>query len=462
MYNVTSRSIALFVMLDMIALVLSYYVVGFLYGNGFIFGNHSYYEFEWLFLILLSNLLTNPYHEITIRGYLKECQYTLSYVAQVMIVLGFMTIFHDPIVKGNSFHSDRVWFLILLASISFALVYGFRIFGKYLKRKMRTKTKKVLLITRFKNGQAPQSVLGSDSEICAYIDFNETVLVYQNRPVLHHIEMIRQFMSENVIDEIYVDASTLMTFQNHLKDMKELGIPITIDLTELTTQFPGVIAVRQMGNRFVITSAANIATLRQLFVKRLMDIVGGMVGTLLCLIVGIMIYPRVQKESPGPMIFKQKRVAKNGKIFYVYKFRSMYLDAEERKQELLSKNELDTTLMFKMKNDPRVFPFGQILRDWSLDELPQFVNVLKGEMSLVGTRPPTLEEYKNYEMHHFKRLAVKPGITGLWQVSGRSDITDFEEVVSLDYRYIQNWSISLDIKILAQTLRVVLLRKGSR
>lgn len=118
--------------------------------------------------------------------------------------------------------------------------------------------------------------------------------------------------------------------------------------------------------------------------------------------------------------------------------------------------------MFKMEDDPRIFPFGHKLRDWSLDELPQFINVLKGEMSVVGTRPPTLDEYHHYELHHFKRLTTKPGITGLWQVSGRSDITDFEEVVALDMKYIQNWSISEDIKIIAKTFGVVLKREGSR
>lgn len=140
----------------------------------------------------------------------------------------------------------------------------------------------------------------------------------------------------------------------------------------------------------------------------------------------------------------------------------MYKDAEERKTKLLSQNELETTLMFKMENDPRVFPFGQKLRDWSLDELPQFVNVLKGDMSVVGTRPPTVDEYTHYDLHHFKRMQVKPGITGMWQVSGRSNILDFEEVVKLDMKYIENWSLRLDIKILVRTIMVVLKREGSK
>ena len=138
------------------------------------------------------------------------------------------------------------------------------------------------------------------------------------------------------------------------------------------------------------------------------------------------------------------------------------MDAEERKQELKDKNEMQG-YMFKMENDPRILKgIGNFIRDTSIDELPQFWNVLKGDMSLVGTRPPTVEEYEMYEMQHLKRMSIKPGITGMWQTSGRSDITDFEEVVRLDTQYITNWSITLDIKLLLKTILVVFKKEGSR
>ena len=151
----------------------------------------------------------------------------------------------------------------------------------------------------------------------------------------------------------------------------------------------------------------------------------------------------------------------NGRIFKFYKFRSMYQDAEERKKELMAQNEMNG-LMFKMENDPRVTRVGKFIRKTSLDELPQFWNVLRGEMSLVGTRPPTVEEYMQYTPYQKRRISFKPGITGLWQVSGRSDIKDFDEVVKLDLEYIDNWSIWLDIKLIIQTVLVVLRRKGAR
>ena len=198
----------------------------------------------------------------------------------------------------------------------------------------------------------------------------------------------------------------------------------------------------------------------QLFLKRFLDICGALVGLLLTGIVFLIFAPIILIQSPGPIFFSQDRVGKNGKLFRIYKFRSMYMDAEERKKELMAQNKMNG-LMFKMDNDPRITPIGKFMRATSLDEFPQFWNILKGEMSLVGTRPPTVDEYKQYELHHKARLATKPGLTGLWQVSGRSDITDFEEVVALDKKYISEWNFGLDIKILLKTILVVLKRDGA-
>lgn len=170
--------------------------------------------------------------------------------------------------------------------------------------------------------------------------------------------------------------------------------------------------------------------------------------------------PIIKHQSPGPIFFSQVRIGKNGRQFKIYKFRSMNVDAEEKKKELLAQNEMDG-LMFKMEDDPRIFPVGKFMRKYSIDELPQFWNILKGEMSLVGTRPPTEDEFEQYEAHHRARLGIKPGLTGMWQVSGRSDIRDFEEVVKLDTQYISNWNLGLDIKILFKTIQVVLLGRGA-
>ena len=193
-----------------------------------------------------------------------------------------------------------------------------------------------------------------------------------------------------------------------------------------------------------------------------MDICGGIVGLILTGIIAVVIGPIIYIKSPGPIFFTQVRVGKNGRKFKIYKFRSMYMDAEERKAELMAQNNIKDGMMFKMDDDPRIIKgIGHFIRKYSIDEFPQFWNVLKGDMSLVGTRPPTVDEWEKYEFHHRSRLAIKPGLTGLWQVSGRSDITDFEEVVKLDKTYIESWNIGQDIKTLFKTVGVVLVKEGA-
>ena len=196
-------------------------------------------------------------------------------------------------------------------------------------------------------------------------------------------------------------------------------------------------------------------------IKRLIDIAGALVGLLITGVAGIFLAPALLLESPGPLIFCQNRVGLNGRIFKFYKFRSMYVDAEERKKELMAQNEVQG-LMFKMEHDPRITKVGAFIRKTSIDELPQFWNVLKGDMSLVGTRPPTVDEYEQYTGYQKRRISFRPGITGLWQISGRSDIKDFDEVVKLDLEYIDNWSLLLDLKIICKTILVVFKGSGAK
>lgn len=196
-------------------------------------------------------------------------------------------------------------------------------------------------------------------------------------------------------------------------------------------------------------------------IKRAMDIAGALVGIAITLIAAIFIVPAIKLDSPGPIIFKQKRVGRYGRIFEVYKFRTMCINAEAKKKELQEMNEYQNGLFFKIKEDPRVTRVGSFLRKTSLDEFPQFFNVLKGDMSLVGTRPPTLEEVELYDLEHWRRISIKPGITGNWQINGRSNIKDFDEIVALDTQYIDKWSIWLDISILLKTLVHVVKREAA-
>jgi exopolysaccharide biosynthesis polyprenyl glycosylphosphotransferase len=197
-----------------------------------------------------------------------------------------------------------------------------------------------------------------------------------------------------------------------------------------------------------------------LFLKRCLDVAGALAGLGLTVFLFPFIALVIRLDSPGPLFFRQVRVGENGRLFTCWKFRSMYRDAERQQRELIPLNEMSGAL-FKIRNDPRVTRVGKFLRRMSLDEFPQFWNVLRGEMSLVGTRPPTPEEVAGYEYKHRKRICIRPGITGLWQVSGRNDIRDFDEVVRLDIEYIDQWSLWLDVKILMKTFRVLLARNGA-
>lgn len=191
-----------------------------------------------------------------------------------------------------------------------------------------------------------------------------------------------------------------------------------------------------------------------------MDICGGLVGSFITLLLCLIIGPIMYKKSPGPIFYKQERIGQNGRRFYMYKFRSMVLNADDLKKDLMAQNRIKDGMMFKVKDDPRIIPgIGEFIRKTSLDEFPQFFNVVLGDMSLVGTRPPTVDEWEKYQLEHRIRMAIKPGITGLWQTSGRSKITDFNKVIEYDTQYINNWSLLLDIKILLKTIKVLLSKR---
>lgn len=192
--------------------------------------------------------------------------------------------------------------------------------------------------------------------------------------------------------------------------------------------------------------------------KRIIDLVGAIAGLIFTAIITIPIAIAIQLDNSGSIFYSQTRCGLNGKPFKIWKFRSMIANAEQQKH--LVKNQA-TGHIFKNENDPRITKVGRFLRRTSLDEFPQFWNVFQGEMSLVGTRPPTIEEVAQYESHHFQRLRVKPGITGEWQVKGRSEVINFEEIVRMDINYQNRWSCLYDIRLIVQTVAVVLARKGA-
>lgn len=281
-------------------------------------------------------------------------------------------------------------------------------------------------------------------------------------PVFDMKENFMENATFMALDEVFVYAPELpqKQIQMILSGFDEMGVDCHYCL-----ELPGMDANRSsiddFGGYSVITYTRFRSSYKKLLIKRVMDIAGGLVGMLITLLFFPFVAIAIRLDSPGPVLFSQIRIGRNGRRFKIYKFRSMYVDAEERKKELEKQNEMQG-LMFKMENDPRITKVGKFIRKTSIDELPQFYNVLKGDMSLVGTRPPTADEFEKYNQYYRRRISMTPGLTGLWQVSGRSEIEDFDDVVKYDLQYIDNWSLTLDIKILLRTVWVVLAGRGSK
>lgn len=296
----------------------------------------------------------------------------------------------------------------------------------------------------------------------------------KNVPIVADYENVIEYVTRHWVDDVMIHIERGVQLPEEIIDTLILmGITVHFNLDELIKCIGAKQTMGYVGGQQVVSATMNYMTPKQFVFKRALDIAGGVAGCIITGILYLFLAPAIKRESPGPVFFTQERIGRNGKPFKIYKFRSMYLDAEERKAELMKQNRLNNNFMFKMDFDPRVIGnridkngkqvtgIGEFIRKYSLDEFPQFYNVLKGDMSMIGTRPPLVSEYNEYSSRHKARLAAKPGITGLWQVSGRSNILDFEEVVKLDTEYINNWSIGLDLKILFKTVMVVLKKEGS-
>ena len=277
---------------------------------------------------------------------------------------------------------------------------------------------------------------------------------------LGKISELEKIIHDNTIDQVFF----MQHRENPIDFTEHISLCLTLGVTVRLLHHPYRMGnvqnfVCSIGTYPMITYHRVVLDVYSRAIKRLFDILISIIGIILTSPIMLITAIAIKCESKGPIIFKQKRVGRYGKIFKMFKFRSMVSNAEQLKTELEAQNQMQDGLMFKIKDDPRITKVGKFIRKTSIDELPQFFNVLIGQMSLVGTRPPTLDEVKKYQTKHWRRLSIRPGITGMWQVSGRSTIIDFDEVVALDTQYIDNWSLWLDIKIIFKTAFQVLGRK---
>ncbi len=280
-------------------------------------------------------------------------------------------------------------------------------------------------------------------------------------PVLGGLSDLLEGVRHNALDEVlfHVSYETLMELEKDIEEIKSMGTVVHL-YVPLAESYPGAErTVDMIGECPVVSIAAKTLDPTALTIKRGFDILLSALGILISVPIILLTAIPLKLESKGPLFFSQERVGRNGRVFRIFKLRSMYADAEQRKAELMEQNEMQGP-MFKMKNDPRITKVGRFIRATSIDELPQLVNVLRGDMSLVGPRPPLVEEFSQYESAAKRRLSMRPGLTGLWQVSGRNEVPEFEEVVRMDLKYIDNWSLRLDVQILLRTIGVVISCNG--
>ena len=280
------------------------------------------------------------------------------------------------------------------------------------------------------------------------------------RPVLGDVSDLERIFSDRVVDEVIfvVPGRMLGEFEESFLLCEDLGINARIAVG----MFPHLIAkahLEEFQGRPLLTFTTTSTNTFALALKRLLDLAMGSILFLILAIPGAVIAAAIKLDSPGPVLFEQVRSGLHGRRFRMYKFRSMVQDAESRRRQLEEENEMDGPV-FKIKRDPRITRVGRLLRRTSLDELPQILNIIKGDMSLVGPRPPIPAEVEKYRRWQRRRLSMKPGVTCLWQVSGRNQI-DFEEWMRLDLRYIDSWSLWLDLKILLRTIPAVLMGRGA-
>ena len=360
---------------------------------------------------------------------------------------------------------SRVFF-ILFTLFCFALIAGFRVLLRFYLDKVAAKdpySRKILVVGN------PERSEYVDGLLKEQLSWGHEVIGHvgiagggeDSCSSLNSTEDLERIVREQTVDEIIfaIDGDRSICLAPYIETCRKIGTSCRI-LPAMWNPSERYFSIESFqGVPFLTIRSTNFNAAGLLY-KRVLDFFGGLVGTLIFFVMYPAVALAIKIDSPGPVIFKQKRVGKHGRIFQLYKFRTMYADAEERLWELTGKNEMNG-FMFKLADDPRITRVGRFLRKTSIDEVPQFLNVLRGEMSLVGTRPPTLAEVEKYQPAHLKRIASKPGMTGLWQVSGRNKINDFEQVVDLDCKYMENWRFSKDLKILAQTVWIVLRRKGA-
>ena len=466
-----------FIIIDLIVLEVSFLLAYFVRHGSAAYLNRDYMNLALVYLLVefFTAIAINTMHDVLRRGFYAEFAKTTKHCLMVfMIVMAYMFT-----IKTSQTYSRIVIFLTFILHLTIG--YLARLSWKSVLIKFgklgQNKATMLMVLQRETASEIVKRV--KDNPIDNYnivgivLDDSSGVDDIEGISMVSSLNDAADYISREWIDEVFIDCPfTNPKIEELMEHCREMGVVIHYHVQGFNKQSSNQV-IEKVGGATVITTSLSYVSPLQMFIKRIMDIIGGLIGCIFTLLIMVIVGPIIKIKSPGPVIYSQERIGKNGKRFRIYKLRSMYMDADERKTALMAENRVSDGMMFKMDFDPRIIGnvelpdgtkktgIGAFIRKYSLDEFPQFFNVLKGDMSLVGTRPPTVDEWERYKYHHRARLACKPGITGMWQVSGRSEITDFEKVVELDTEYISNWSIGLDLKLIFKTFIVVFKKEGA-
>lgn len=456
-----------FIVIDLICVEICFFLAAYLRHISFPYYQKIYvYTAVCLFLVdVLVSILFSDYAGVLRRGNLKELKSTIFHNTEVAVGVLVLLYLTRDVYRLSRFVFIGFWILYLAAG------YLCRIFWKrYVQKHLSEKGARSFVIVT--SSDLAETVVKKIKENNYYglrlsgvilMDENMTGWSYEGVPVVADAESAEEYLCREWVDEVFFTLPDLMELpSNLLRLCEEMGITSHVRMAKMEDLENSRRFIQTIAGYMVVTSSVTVLSNGQALLKRLMDIAGGLAGCLITAVLFLFVGPAIYLKSPGPVFFSQWRIGKNGRKFRIYKFRSMYMDAEERKKELMEQNKVKDGMMFKMDDDPRIIKgIGHFIRKTSIDEFPQFWNVLKGDMSMVGTRPPTVDEWEKYAPRHRIRMATKPGLTGMWQVSGRSNITDFEEVVKLDEKYIREWSFGLDIRIILKTVRNIVKGDGA-
>lgn len=413
---------------------------------------------------ILYSLLANPKPILVVHRIRKKVLNVLEDELKITLALGAMAFALkwaiDPQIIFVFGVVNMLYHIVWMMATKKILKY---ISGKLEKSGYTPTQRKVIIVGTGLRGKKAADVIKNSPELetnlLGFVDYRKDYLWrYRDIPLIGHPDEIEKIISSNQVDAIIVavEPEDLSPTRKMFDTAELMGVPVCF-MAEIFEPKISQVKPSFINGTPVYLYRATSENQLALFAKTVMDKIGALAGLLLASPVFLICAIAIKLDSQGPIFFKQTRSGLNGKPFQLLKFRTMDIDAENKKKELEKMNEMSGPV-FKIKNDPRVTKVGRLLRKTSMDELPQFINVLLGDMSLVGPRPPLPKEVAKYENWQRRRLSVKPGVTCTWQVSGRNNI-DFDQWMKLDLEYIDNWSIWDDTKIIARTIPAVV--KGS-